>query len=46
MSRRINFFATEKDMVSLLKEVEETIPFDVKYILFCVIIEYCMDGLE
>ena len=33
MSRRINFFATEKDMVSLLKEVEETIPFDVKYIL-------------
>lgn len=33
MSRRINFFATEKDMVCLLKEVEETIPFDVKYIL-------------
>ena len=32
MVKRINFFATKKDMVSVLSEMEEQLPFGIKYI--------------
>lgn len=32
MSKRINFFATKNDMVSVLSEMEEQLPFGIKYI--------------
>ncbi|MBQ1295493.1 MAG: hypothetical protein IIY21_15725 [Clostridiales bacterium] len=32
MVKRINFFATKNDMVSVLSEMEEQLPFGIKYI--------------
>ena len=32
MSKRINFFATKNDMFSVLSEMEEQLPFGIKYI--------------
>ena len=32
MAKRINFFATKNDMVSVLSEMEEQLPFGIKYI--------------
>ena len=32
MAKRINFFATKDDMISFLSELEEQLPYDVKYI--------------
>ena len=32
MVKRINFFATKKDMVSVLSEMEEQLPFGIEYI--------------